>query len=92
MQRTIDHNDTTKKERGKKILLKNKPCWVGGWVGGWEGTILCWPAMLLARLNNLSKYVLNIKYLHGQLHYPVQNKELCGNMLIGPHTRVPPII
>ena len=68
-----------------KNTVKNK-------LGGWVATKLCWPAMLLARLNNLSKYVFSIKYLHGQLHWPIQNKELCGNMLIGPHTRVPPII
>ena len=68
-----------------KNTVKNK-------LGGWVATKLCCLAMLLARLNNLSKYVFNIKYLHGQLHWPIQNKELCGNMLIGPHTRVPPII
>ena len=62
MQRTIDHNDTNHKERGKNNnAVKNK-------LGGWVATKLCWPAMLLARFNNLSKYVFNIKYLHGQLH------------------------
>ena len=50
MQRTFDHNDTNQKERGKNNTVKNK-------LGGWVATKLCWPAMLLAKLNNLSKYV-----------------------------------
>ena len=45
-----------------------------------------------SQIEYLNKYVFNIKYLHGQLHSPIQNKELCGNMMTGPHTRVPPII
>ena len=61
MQRTIDHNDTNQKKREEKNTVKNK-------LDEWVATKLYWPTMLLTRLNNLSKYVFNIKYLHGQLH------------------------
>ena len=42
----------TKKERGK-ITVKNK-------LGGWVATKICWPAMLLARLNILVSMCLTL--------------------------------